>query len=90
VFNVNIYPKSASKKEEATANDAVIQIQGRILHLQDAWQQTPAIKTFLSFQAPVKDMKIEEVKLTMVVKDDKTNSIQSIQGNWKPANSVAQ
>ncbi len=42
----------------------------------------------IKIEAPVKDMKIEEVKLTMFVKDDKTNTIQSIQGNWKPAESV--
>jgi hypothetical protein len=31
-----------------------------------------------------KDYKIEQVKVTMVVKDEKSNSLQEINGDWTP------
>lgn len=34
--------------------------------------------------ASSKDYKIEQVKVTMLVKDEKSNSLQEINGDWKP------
>lgn len=38
--------------------------------------------------APSRDHKIEEVNVTMVVKDEKSNVTQKYGGNWKPDASV--
>lgn len=34
--------------------------------------------------ASSRDFKIEQVKVTMLVKDEKSNSLQEINGDWKP------
>ena len=42
----------------------------------------------IKVESPTKDYKIEELKVTMLVKDEKSNKIQKIENNWKPEDSI--
>jgi hypothetical protein len=42
----------------------------------------------IKLEAPSKDHRIEEVNVTMVVKDEKSNVSQKYGGNWKPEASI--
>ena len=43
---------------------------------------------FIQVVSPRNDLKIEEVKVRMIVKDEKSNIAQQIEGTWKPDLSV--
>ncbi len=38
----------------------------------------------VKLETPRKDLKIEQVKVSMLVKDEKSNNVQEINGDWKP------
>ena len=38
----------------------------------------------VKLESPRKDLKIEQVKVSMLVKDEKSNNLQEINGDWKP------
>jgi hypothetical protein len=42
----------------------------------------------VKLESPRKDLKIEQVKVSMLVKDETSNSIQEINGDWKPDSSI--
>jgi hypothetical protein len=50
-------------------------------------QQLPLENAVIKLETPMsnsKDYKIEQVKVTMLVKDEKSNSLQEINGDWTP------
>ena len=51
---------------------------------QGKQKEEPSIKV----DSPTKDYKIEELKVTMLVKDEKSNKLQKIENNWKPEESI--
>ena len=41
----------------------------------------------MKLESPFKDYKIEKVKLTMLVKDEASNNVEEMNGDWNPETS---
>jgi hypothetical protein len=44
--------------------------------------------SMIKIDSAPKDFKIEELNVTMLVKDEKSKKFQTINGNWKPESSI--